>query len=251
VSTQPRWWIGSGYVGRPPRTNLVRSHDGATVAVRRHETAETIQARESGSTMTTLPVQMTGHFAVTGSDQWAEIQSRAEGHFLERIAAGSFRRTMAEDDIKVMFQHGKDPFLGERPLGVIRSLAEDSTGARYVVDLFETIGVREILPALATNTLRASFRFSVRDETWRERPGKSAHNPRGLPERTIKDARVIEFGPVVLGAYRSATAGLLKPGAATAAASKALPAPRARRVPESWRLPVKSNTLSHWRIYRR
>jgi hypothetical protein len=39
-------------------------------------------------------------------------------------------------------------------------------------------------------------------------PRASAYNPNGLPERTITEARVLEFGPVTFGAYDAATAGV-------------------------------------------
>ena len=42
---------------------------------------------------------------------------------------------------------------------------------------------------------------------------RSAHNPKGLPERTILEARVYEFGPVNFPAYSDATSQLGKAGA--------------------------------------
>jgi hypothetical protein len=33
-------------------------------------------------------------------------------------------------------------------------------------------------------------------------------NPQGIPERTVTQARVVEFGPCTFGAYKDATAGL-------------------------------------------
>jgi phage head maturation protease len=39
-----------------------------------------------------------------------------------------------------------------------------------------------------------------------QRPGKSDYNPDGLPEITILEARLIEFGPVTFPAYAGATA---------------------------------------------
>jgi hypothetical protein len=39
-------------------------------------------------------------------------------------------------------------------------------------------------------------------------PGSSDYNPHGLPERTLTELRVPEFGPCVFPAYESATAGV-------------------------------------------
>ena len=59
-----------------------------------------------------------------------------------------------------------------------------------------------------TSLLGASFRFRVIKDEWNEEPGVSEHNPTGLPERTIKEVRNHEFGPVVFPAYVEASAGL-------------------------------------------
>jgi phage head maturation protease len=74
---------------------------------------------------------MHGHFAVF--NRWTEINSWFEGNFLERIAPGAFKKTFREKTPKVLFQHGQDPQIGDKPLGPIESLAEDETGAAYEV----------------------------------------------------------------------------------------------------------------------
>jgi phage head maturation protease len=191
---------------------------------------------------------MVGYFSVTGRDTWSEIRSKREGHFLERVAPGAYRRTFAEDEIVPMFSHGHDPMFSERPLGVVRLLEEDTVGARFAVDLYDVPSIRELLPGLATNAYGSSYRFSVRDESWTPRPGKSFHNPTGLPERIIRDARVLEFGPTVFPAQKRTSAGLAQPGdpPAMQAASARIPAPRAARrpsasVPRAWRRTVPSS----------
>jgi hypothetical protein len=58
----------------------------------------------------------------------------------------------------------------------------------------------------------ASHRFSVLREDIVEKPEPSPSNPRGLQERTVKEARLIpEFGPVTFPAYAGATAGRSQP----------------------------------------
>src|SRR5437868_723201 len=63
-----------------------------------------------------------GHFAVY--DQWTEINSAFEGHFLERFAPGAFDKTFSEsrESMRVLFQHGFDPVVGDKPLGPIQTL---------------------------------------------------------------------------------------------------------------------------------
>jgi HK97 family phage prohead protease len=180
---------GASVPGTPPRENLVRA-------------SSTIGLRGSESGMPTL----TGHFAVW--NQWTEIRSAYEGHFMERFAPASMTRTLEQSTPKVLFQHGKDNAIGEKPLGTVRSLQPDDQGAFYEVDLFDTAYNRELLPGLEAGAYGASFRFSVLREDMVQRPKKTDWNPRGIPERTVQEARVMEFGPVTFPAYAGATAGL-------------------------------------------
>lgn len=161
---------------------------------------------------------MVGHFAVF--DTWTEIHSWFEGDFVERLAPGAFTKTMNEQrsDIKVQFDHGYDPHVADALLGPIDTLRETDEGAYYEVPLLDTDYNRDrILPMLQGrlmngeqrgSLLGASFRFRVTREEWVQEPKKSDHNPDALPERTIREVRLYEFGPVVFPAYAEATAGV-------------------------------------------
>jgi phage head maturation protease len=107
-----------------------------------------------------------------------------------------------------MFQHGRDPFLGERPLGVVQVLREDSHGLYYEVDLVPTAGNRELLPLLEAGLLGASFRFTVLAELYDPKPQASSYNPSRLPTRTVTHVRLLEAGPVVFGQYEGASSGI-------------------------------------------
>ena len=149
-----------------------------------------------------------GHFSVF--NQWTEINSMWEGRFMERIAPGAFAKTFQDrgDKVKVLFDHGHDPSIGNKPLGRVSSLTEDERGAAYEVELFDTSYVRDLIPALEAGQLGASFRFRVVKEDYDENAERSAYNPEGLPERTIREVSVAEFGPVTFPAYEGATAGV-------------------------------------------
>lgn len=161
---------------------------------------------------------MFGHFAVF--DTWTEIHSWFEGDFLERIAPGAFKRTIKNnrEQMRVTFDHGYDLQLNDKPLGPIDELAEDDEGAYYEVPLLDTDYNRDfILPTLqgrlingeqrgSDGLLGASWRFRVVTDSWVREPKKSKDNPDGLPERTITEVRLYEFGPVVYPAYPEATA---------------------------------------------
>jgi HK97 family phage prohead protease len=196
-----------------PLDNLYRGRVRG-VALRSTRAADTDDAGEpqaDGSTMV-------GHFAVF--DVWTEIHSWYEGDFLERLAPGAFRKTLKEnrDDLVVQFDHGYDPHVGDSPLGVIDDVREDDEGVWYEVPLLDTDYNRDrILPMLSGRTiagedrgsvLGSSFRFRVVKDEWNREPKPSDDNPDGLPERTIREVRLYEFGPVVFPAYREASAGV-------------------------------------------
>ena len=151
---------------------------------------------------------MHGHFAVF--DQWTEINSLFEGRFLERVRPGAFADTFKNrrDKIRVLYDHGQDPSIGNKPLGPIEVLREDKTGAYYEVELFESSYVDELMPALRAGQLGASFRFRVTDEQWNDPKRSSERNPDKLPERSITGIDVFEFGPVTFPAYDAASAGV-------------------------------------------
>jgi HK97 family phage prohead protease len=180
---------------RPPRENLIR-------AVMPGVELRSESDGEDG------PV-MTGHFAVF--DQWTEINSMWEGNFMERFVPGAFKKTIREsrDKMRVLFQHGMDPQVGDKPLGPIRDLHEDEEGAAYEVPLLDAAYVRDqVLPGLQAGLYGASFRFKVMREEVEDEPKASDSNPHGLQERTIKEAQVMEFGPVTFPAYEGASAGV-------------------------------------------
>lgn len=178
-------------ITRPPRENLVRA------------IARDLELREvEGAVLPTLR----GHFAVF--NDWTEIDSAYEGHFMERISPGAASQTIAENrkSMKVLYNHGHDPSIGDKVLGPIEELGEDETGVFYEVPLLDTSYNRDLLPGLKAGLYGASFRFAVTGEQFDRDAQPSDHNPDGLPERTITKMRIYEFGPVTFPAYEGATA---------------------------------------------
>ena len=147
---------------RAPKENLVRAMSpGLEYEVR--------EEQDAGP-------KMVGHFAVF--DEWTEVESMFEGHFLERNAPGAFSKTISEraDRIQATFNHGHDPDLGDKVLGNVVDLHEDDRGAAYEVDLFPSV------PPLLMDGLRAgkygsSYRFRVLREEWDDKPQTSEYNP--------------------------------------------------------------------------
>jgi HK97 family phage prohead protease len=139
---------------------------------------------------------------------WYRVDSFWEGTFMERTLPGTFAQTISEDreSMRVLFDHGHDPQIGNKVLGAISDLREDPDSPIGEVPLFDTAYNRELLPGLRAGVYGSSMRFRVTGESWDEEPGKSAHNPDGIPERTITKARTMEFGPVAFPANPDSTA---------------------------------------------
>lgn len=141
-------------------------------------------------------------------ETWYEINSLFEGQFLEQTVRGAFAKTMRESGaaVKVQFDHGHDTAVGSRVLAFPDELREDADSAVLEGDLFDTTYNHDLLPALKAGAYGSSFRFQVIKDEWNDEPGTSPANPKGLPERTIKEVRLYEAGPVVFPANPEATA---------------------------------------------
>lgn len=203
----------------PVKENLYRGNAGGralTLTARDGEDdmGDVGGAGDAALTSTT----MSGHFAVF--DQWTEICSWYEGEFLERVVFGAFTKTINESrgQIKCQFDHGYNEIVGPNLLGPIDTLREEDFGPYYEVPLLDTAYNRDtVLPQLQGrlmdgttrgSLLGASFRFRVVRDEWNWEPPVSAYNPDAMPERTIREVQLFEFGPVVFPAYPAATAGM-------------------------------------------
>jgi HK97 family phage prohead protease len=147
---------------------------------------------------------------VSPVNEWTEINSAWEGRFMERFAPGAWAKTIRDNssDIRSLFQHGMDPQVGDKPLGPIRTLEETDRGLEAEVALLDTSYNRDLLPGLRAGLYGTSHRFRYMRQVEVKRPGVAPHNPSGLPERTVKEAQLKEFGPVTFPAYKGATAGI-------------------------------------------
>lgn len=143
-----------------------------------------------------------------------------EGKFDETIMPGAFRDTLSKDGnkIKVLFNHGFDPMIGDKPLGKPNRQEEDDKGLFVEVPLDDTSYNRDLVASLRSGALDGmSFRFSVVREEWDEESEE-------VPQRTLKQVRLYEYGPVTFPAYEATTAGV-----------------RARDAYQAWRQKISSD----------
>ena len=179
-----------------PRDDLIRMTGLPSAGVEFRDDAET-----GGRLMVGVPIVF---------DEWTEI-SGWEGHFLERIHPGALGKTLAErsDRVKVLFNHGFDPQIGDKPLGKPSVMEPRADGLYVEVPLARTSYNDDLIELMRSGALDGmSFRFSVTKEQVDDDPVRSDHNPGGLPERTITELRLFEFGPVTFPAYEATTVGV-------------------------------------------
>lgn len=129
-----------------------------------------------------------------------------EGNFKEIWAPGSLNRTIKNNraNIKVLFNHGMDPSIGDKPLGRASIIQADEVGGYAEVPLSATSYNEDIKALLRDQAIDGmSVRFSVPKggDVW-EYPDK------GLPIRTITEAKLYEFGPVTFPAYSATSVGV-------------------------------------------
>jgi HK97 family phage prohead protease len=143
-------------------------------------------------------------------NEWNEIRSAREGHFMETVEPTAFDKTISErgDRLQVLFDHGDDPSIGRKPLGRVRSLTPQDGGLSYEVELLDADYVRGLLPGLEAGLYGMSFNFRAvrtKETNW---PKRSAHNPAGLPEKVLQEVEMREFGPTPFPVYKGTSAAL-------------------------------------------
>jgi phage head maturation protease len=144
-------------------------------------------------------------------DEWTTICSVAEGYFRERVARGAFDESIASGEkILSYWQHGRDPLLGPRPLGPL-TLRSDQRGLHYEVEVLPHASLEYPVEACRAGLCGSSFAFETKADDadeWRQPAYPTRHNPEMIPERTLRNVRLRECGPVVSAAYPGATAGV-------------------------------------------
>lgn len=138
-------------------------------------------------------------------DSFYRISSYFEGEYMERIASGAFDASMANPAaIRTLFNHGFDPTMGGKSLGVPTRIYEHEGYACADVPLLDAAYVRELLPGIRAGAYGSSFMFDRGEDRWNWEPECSEDNPQGLPECTRITVELYEQGPVTWPANPSA-----------------------------------------------
>lgn len=151
-------------------------------------------------------------------DSWSEALGIFED-FREKIAPGTFAKTITESDIRGLFNHETNLVLGrtrpDRDSNTLR-VAEDSTGLEFEVEELpdSTIG-RDVATMVERGDVDGcSFGFrTVADEWHYERPDDAPSVEDDERDgvtieawRTLTEVRLYDVGPVTYPAYPETTA---------------------------------------------
>ena len=122
------------------------------------------------------------------------------GGFVERIAPGAFAESVANNDIRALFNHESGMVLGRRSAGTLR-LSEDLRGLPFEIDLPDTTVGRDVAVSIERRDITGmSFQFGVRKDNWAKIGGAWL--------RTLLDVNLMEISPVTFPAYPATEVGL-------------------------------------------
>jgi signal peptide peptidase SppA len=138
-------------------------------------------------------------------DEWIEVDSIIEGHFMESFAPGSVDKSIAErrDKIRAILHHGREG-LGTMPIGKIVDLHADAKFAYYEVELFDGLPT-VFLEGVEAGQYGTSMKFELMRLAPRgQRLLGPELNPQNLAEHRHLEVKVIELGPTPFAAYEGA-----------------------------------------------
>ncbi len=116
------------------------------------------------------------------------------GWFKEEIAPGAFADSIANDDIRALWNHNSNFVLGRNKAGTLE-LSEDATGLAVKIYPPDTQAGRDALVSIERGDVsQMSFGFEVVDQQWTVLEDKTEL-------RTILRAKVYEVSPVTFPAY--------------------------------------------------
>lgn len=113
------------------------------------------------------------------------------GGFREKIAAGAFKRSLANGaDVRALWNHDANYVLGRNKSGTL-TLEEDAKGLRMVVDPPDTTWAEDLKKSMKRGDVnQMSFGFWVESDSWEMQGGQ---NIRTLEEVDIFDVSIVTY----------------------------------------------------------
>lgn len=138
--------------------------------------------------------EIVGHAAVFNRE------ANIGGWFIESVAPGAFKRAIAEDDVRSLFNHDANYILGRNRAGTLK-LSEDDTGLMTVTTPPDTTYARDLLLSIERGDIsQMSFGFRVTKQEWDETGD--------FLKRKIMEVELFDISPVTFPAYTQTDVGL-------------------------------------------
>ncbi|MEK5171811.1 HK97 family phage prohead protease [Heyndrickxia sp. FSL W8-0496] len=142
------------------------------------------------------PLMISGYASVFNS------KTSIGDYFEEVIAPGAFARSLAENDVRALFNHNWDKVLGRTKSGTLR-LMEDERGLKFEVDLPNTTAARDLVESMERKDIdQCSFGFIATEEDWNYSVEPAL--------RTVIEADLFEISVVSIPAYDDTEAALVR-----------------------------------------
>ena len=127
---------------------------------------------------------------------WNSLSVVLYGVFREKNAPGAFTETLAQDDIRSLWNHNADLVLGRNRNGTLR-LREDAYGLAIECDPPDTQAGKDAVVSIRRKDVdQMSFMFDALVDDWSE-------DQDGMIERTLYKNKLYEVSPVTFPAYPS------------------------------------------------
>ena len=122
----------------------------------------------------------------------------------EMVAPGAYAKTLAEHDIRGLWNHDQNIVLGRNKANTLR-LREDSYGLNIELDPPDNEWGRPVLDAVRRGDVTGmSLSFRAIKQEWVSAPEGS----RELPLRIVREAKLFEISPVTFPAFEQTTVGV-------------------------------------------
>ncbi|KYG92359.1 peptidase U35 [[Bacillus] sp. KCTC 13219] len=151
---------------------------------------------QTRSGMDDEPVRISGYAAVFNS------KTTISDWFTEEIEPGAFSRSIAENDIRGLFNHNWDKVLGRTKSGTLK-LSEDEHGLKFEIELPNTSTARDLAESMERGDIdQCSFGFYPSEETWNY-DVEPAH-------RVLNEVELFEISVVSIPAYDDTEASIIR-----------------------------------------
>jgi len=139
--------------------------------------------------------KITGHAAVF------EKLSEVLGFYREKIRAGAFKKTIAEADVRALWNHDPNYVLGRNKSGTL-SLVEDDVGLKIGIDPPDTTWARDLVTTIQRKDVdQMSFAFMPVIQEWNDSDPEK-------PIRELIEVKLYDVSPVTFPAYPDTDVGV-------------------------------------------